>query len=59
MSRPQNCFEPYPDPKISSLGRQKVKIEPKIRSKLNVRIEKHRKQAGTELCQAQLKLRVR
>ena len=32
-------FEPYPDPKNSPLGPQKVKNEPKIKVKSNVRIE--------------------
>ena len=39
MSRPQNSFEPYRDPKNSQIGPQKVKDNPKIQSKLNVRIE--------------------
>ena len=32
-------FEPYPDPKNSPLGLQKVKIDPKIKSNSKVRIE--------------------
>ena len=39
MIRPQNSFQPYSDPKNSPLGPQKVKINPKIKSKLKVRIE--------------------
>ena len=39
MSRPQNIFESYPNPKNSQLVAQKVKNDPKIRSKSNVRIE--------------------
>ena len=39
MSRPQMVFEPYPNPKNSPLGPQKLKNDPKIKSKTNVRIE--------------------
>ena len=39
MSRTKTVFEPYPDPKNSPLGPQKVKSDHKIRSKSNVRIE--------------------
>ena len=39
MSRPQNSFKHYPDPKNSSLGPQKIKNDPKIESKSKVRIE--------------------
>ena len=35
----KTVFEHYPDPKNSSLGPQKVKNGPKIKSKLKVRIE--------------------
>ena len=37
MSRLQNSFEPYPDPKISPIGPQKYKIK----SKSKVRIEEN------------------
>ena len=36
---PKNVFETYPNPKISLLGPQKAKKNPKIRSKSKVRIE--------------------
>ena len=36
---PKTVFEPYPDPKNSPLGPQKVKNDPKFESKSNVRIE--------------------
>ena len=39
MSKPQNSFEPYPNPKNSRFGPQKVKNDPKIKSKSKVRIE--------------------
>ena len=39
MSGPQNIFEPYLDPQICPLGPQKVKNNPKIKSKEKVRIE--------------------
>ena len=39
MSRHQTGFEPYLNPKNSPLGTQKVKNNPKIMSKLKVRIE--------------------
>ena len=42
MSRPQNSFEPFPNPKNSLLGPQKVKNYPKIKSRSNVRIEKNK-----------------
>ena len=35
----ETAFEPYPNPKNSPLGPQKVKNDPKIKSKSNVRIE--------------------
>ena len=38
---PQNIFEPYPNPKKSPLGPQKVKNDPKIKSKSKVRIERN------------------
>ena len=41
MSRPQNIFEPYPDPKNSPFWSQKVKNDPKIKSKSEVRIEEN------------------
>ena len=39
MSVPQNIFEPHIEPKNSPLGPQKVKNNPQIESKSNVRIE--------------------
>ena len=39
MSRPQNSFRTLPQPKNSPLGPQKVKNDPKIKSKSNFRIE--------------------
>ena len=40
ISRSQDVFYPYhPDPKYSPLGPLKVKNDPKIKSKSNVRIE--------------------
>ena len=39
MSRPQKSFRTLTQPKNSSLGSQKVKNNPKIKSKLNDRIE--------------------
>ena len=39
MSKSQNSFEPFLNPKNISLGAQKVKKDPKIKSKSNVRIE--------------------
>ena len=38
LADPKKVFEPYPKPKNSSLGPQKVKNDPKIKSKSNVRI---------------------
>ena len=38
-SNPKTVFEPYPDPKNSSLGPQKAKNDPKIQLNLKVRIE--------------------
>ena len=38
MSRPKTNVEPYPSPKNSPLGPQKVKNDPKIKSKSIVRI---------------------
>ena len=35
---PKKVLEPYPNPKNSPLGPQKVKNDPKIKSKSNVRI---------------------
>ena len=46
----KKVFEPYPDPKNSPLGPQKVKNHPKIKSKSKVRIEgtiKNRKNSNT------------
>ena len=39
MRRPQNSFEPYPDPKRIPLWSQNVKNYPKIHSVSKVRIE--------------------
>ena len=39
MSRPQNFFEPYSNPKNRPLGLQKVENDPKIKSNSKVRIE--------------------
>ena len=39
MSRPQNSCRTLPQPQNSPLGPQKVKNDPKIKSKSNVRIE--------------------
>ena len=39
MRGPQNSFRTLPQPKNSLLGPQKVKNDPKIKSKSNVRIE--------------------
>ena len=39
LGDPKTVFEPYPNPKNSPLGPQKVKNEPKIKSKSNVKIE--------------------
>ena len=36
---PKKVFESFPKPKNSPLGHQKVKNDPKIKSKSNVRIE--------------------
>ena len=42
MIRPQNSFKPHIEPKNSPLGPQKVKNDPKIKSKSNVRIERNK-----------------
>ena len=39
---PKTVFEPFPNPKNSPLGPQKVKNDPKIKSKWNIRIEKNK-----------------
>ena len=39
MGRPKTVFEPYPNLKNSPLWPQKVRIDPKIKSKSKVRIE--------------------
>merc|ERR1712236_775 len=39
MSRPQNSFKTLPRPNNSLLGPQKVKNDPKLKSKSNVRIQ--------------------
>ena len=41
MSWPQNIFEPFPNPKNSLLGPEKVNNGPKIKSKSNVGIERN------------------
>ena len=41
MSRPQNSFWTFLQPQNSPLGPQKVKNDPKIKSKSNVRIERN------------------
>ena len=41
MSRPQKFFEPFPNPKNSPLGPQKVEKDTKIKSKSKVRIERN------------------
>ena len=38
----KTIFEPYPNHKNSPSGPQKVKIDPKIKSKVNVRIERNK-----------------
>ena len=38
MRPTKNSFEPYPNPKNSPLGPQKVKNDPKIKSNSKVRI---------------------
>ena len=43
MSGHQNSFELHIEPKISPLGPQKSQINPKIKPKSNVRIEKNKK----------------
>ena len=42
LGDPKTVFEPYPNPKNSPLGPQKVKNDPKIKSKSNVRIERNK-----------------
>jgi len=42
MRRPQNSFWTLPQPKNSPLGPQKVKNNPKMKSKSNVRIERNK-----------------
>ena len=39
---PKHFLKPTPNPKISPLGHQKVKNDPKIMSKLNVRIARNK-----------------
>ena len=41
MNRPQTVFKPYPNPKNNPLGPQKLKNDPKIKSKSKVRIERN------------------
>ena len=47
MIRPQTRLEPYPENKNSPLGPQKVKNDPKVKSKSNVRIGKNKED---EIC---------
>ena len=42
MSRPKTVYELFPDPKNSLLMPQKIKIDPKIKSKSNVRIARNK-----------------
>ena len=42
MRRRQKVFKPSPNPKNGPLGPQKVKNDPKIQSKSNVRIERNK-----------------
>ena len=42
LGDPKTVFEPYPNPKNSPLGPQKVKNDPKIKPKLNIRIERNK-----------------
>ena len=39
---PKTVFEPFPNLKNSPLGPQKVKNDPKIKSKVNVEIERNK-----------------
>ena len=39
IRRPETVFEPYPNPKNSPLGPQKVKNDPQIKSESKVRIK--------------------
>ena len=41
LGDPKTVFEPYPNPKNIPLGPQKVKNDPKIKSKTNIRIERN------------------
>ena len=40
---PKKVFEPHIEPRNSPLGPQKVKNNPKIKSKSNIRIEENKK----------------
>ena len=40
---PKTDLEHYPDPKESALGPQKLKNDPQIKSKSDVRIEKNQR----------------
>merc|ERR1712198_207165 len=42
LGDPKTVFEPYPNPKNSPLGPQKVKNDPKIKSKVDARIERNK-----------------
>ena len=42
MSSPQTVFRPFSNSKNSPLGPQKVKNDPKIESKSNVKIERNK-----------------
>ena len=41
ISKPKNSFQIYLDPKNSPLGPQKVKSDPKIKSKSKVKVEEN------------------
>ena len=40
MSRPQNSFEPYPDPKIAHYGPKKSKMTPKLSQNQELELKK-------------------
>ena len=46
---PKTFLEPFPYPKNSPLGTQKVKNDPKIKSKSNVRIERNKENESYSL----------
>ena len=49
MSRLQNSFRSLPDSKKKPLGPQKVKNDPKIKSKSNIRIDGNIKNSVVQL----------